>query len=146
MNDAVGSDTNLYCSSVMSNRLSFLLKGWVRAAPLQRQLLEHDLEEREQEYRYHQERAKSLIPVDENAFISGFGTEEVGFNTTTMNVPLFFSDEGGSTDSENENDFTNVSWHHTHHIQRRRKGLETRLEPLLLVRFRFFFPHYTNLF
>ena len=30
--------------------------------------------------------------------------------------------------------------HHTHHIQRHRKGLETCLEPLLLVRFRFFFP------
>ena len=68
---------------------------------------EHEEREQEQQYLYHLERAKSPIPADEQPFGPRFGMEEAGFSTTTMNVPLSFSDEGGSTESENES--ANVS-------------------------------------
>ena len=58
----------------------------------------HEHEELEQKQQYHQERAKSPIPVDDFRL----GMEEAGFSATTMNVPLSFSDEGGSTENENE--------------------------------------------
>ena len=72
-----------------------------------RQRHEHEEREQEQQYLYHLERAKSPILANEQPFGPRFGMEEAGFSTTTMNVPLSFSDEGGSTESENES--ANVS-------------------------------------
>ena len=63
---------------------------------------EHEEQEQEQQYRYHQERVKSPIPMDEHPFGLIFGMEEAGFSATTMNVPLSFSDEGSSTENENQ--------------------------------------------
>ena len=92
-------------------RMEDLIEEGSRLQQEHQQVLElrqrHELEEREQEHRYHQERAKSPFPVDEQPFGPRFGMEETGFSATTMNVPLSFSDEGGPT--ENENESANVS-------------------------------------
>jgi hypothetical protein len=40
--------------------------------------------------------------VDEQPFISRFSLDETGFSATTMTVLFSFSDEGGSTENENE--------------------------------------------
>ena len=92
-------------------RMEDLIEEGSRIQQEHQQLLElrqrHEHEEREQQCRYHQERAKSPIPMDEQPFGSIFSMEEAGFSATTMDVPLSFSDEGGST--ENENEYANVS-------------------------------------
>lgn len=89
-------------------RMEDLIEEGARLQQHQQILKLHQRHEHEQEqYGYHQERAKSPIPVDEQPFGLRFSMEEAGFSTTTMPVPLSFSDEGGSTESENES--ANVS-------------------------------------
>ena len=85
-------------------RMEELIKEGARLQKEQQVLELRQRQEHEQEHRYHQERAKSPLPV---SFGSRFGMEEAESSATTMNVPLSFSDEGFPT--ENENESANVS-------------------------------------